>query len=481
MECEHRVSVLATGSFGTAPTLVLAVEAPGRVKMDLLRDKAQEGRGTSLAAQGQGKVDVEEDYELQRLEDEAHKVYGRILFDAGEGTQRLCAQFRVKSAKVRAICLTTLDAATAGGVGGIYFSLADAGAPTLAVRGPQGTLDFVNAHKRFIPRRWPEVNAVDVGRAACHQAKYEELDLVDLLMVTLRAGENAVEKQSNYCHWCAVDRARETSDSSDDDDDDDEEEEDDDDDDEEEEEDDDEDDDEEDQKDQKDQEEQEEKEATSIVYLVRLWQRINYDGKSPRHANEVCIDDVVMEETASNSNEHHGDASITFLGTGAAKPAKLRNCSGILLQLANGQGYGLLDVGEGSYSQMVRLYGLPRAQEVVRELKWICISHAHLDHHGGLARILEVRAALGGAETLDIYGPGTVGQFLEDLVKLQPMVRATFRHFRQAQQGLRSLNAQVCDVFHCRDAFAIGLLVPTRDGSSVWLVYSGDTRPSLSS
>ncbi len=56
----------------------------------------------------------------------------------------------------------------------------------------------------------------------------------------------------------------------------------------------------------------------------------------------------------------------------------------------------LLDAGEGTWGQMARYFGTDPAQhsnvwQALRELKCIFISHAHADHHGGLAKILAMR------------------------------------------------------------------------------------------
>ena len=43
----------------------------------------------------------------------------------------------------------------------------------------------------------------------------------------------------------------------------------------------------------------------------------------------------------------------------------------------------LLDCGEGTYGQLVRLQGEQRAAETLRRLGAIYISHLHADHHIG--------------------------------------------------------------------------------------------------
>ena len=71
-----------------------------------------------------------------------------------------------------------------------------------------------------------------------------------------------------------------------------------------------------------------------------------------------------------------------------------RPVSSTLVQIP-GWGNVLLDTGEGTWGQLVRLFGRddPAAGvwEALRDLKCIFISHMHADHHVGLAKILAMR------------------------------------------------------------------------------------------
>lgn len=69
--------------------------------------------------------------------------------------------------------------------------------------------------------------------------------------------------------------------------------------------------------------------------------------------------------------------------------------SGHLIQIPD-WGNLLLDAGEGTWGQMARYFGTDPARhsnvwQALRELKCIFISHAHADHHAGLAKILAMR------------------------------------------------------------------------------------------
>lgn len=87
------------------------------------------------------------------------------------------------------------------------------------------------------------------------------------------------------------------------------------------------------------------------------------DGSLPpfTEKEEVFIphDSTVPERSVLTK----GDAEVIFLGTGSAIPSKFRNVTGIYVRLReDGRGM-LLDVGEGSYSQLATLLPKSRVSE----------------------------------------------------------------------------------------------------------------------
>jgi ribonuclease BN (tRNA processing enzyme) len=73
----------------------------------------------------------------------------------------------------------------------------------------------------------------------------------------------------------------------------------------------------------------------------------------------------------------------------------IQTVSGHLIQIPD-WGNLLLDAGEGTWGQMARYFGTDRARhsnvwQALRELKCVFASHAHADHHTGLAKILAMR------------------------------------------------------------------------------------------
>ena len=55
---------------------------------------------------------------------------------------------------------------------------------------------------------------------------------------------------------------------------------------------------------------------------------------------------------------------VTMLGTGSSVPSKYRNVTGILVE-TEPDSWILLDCGEGTFGQMVRLYGIERTRQVI--------------------------------------------------------------------------------------------------------------------
>ena len=91
---------------------------------------------------------------------------------------------------------------------------------------------------------------------------------------------------------------------------------------------------------------------------------------------------------------------VQFLGTGAGMPSKERNTSALALKLLEERGtVWLFDCGEATQHQILHTTIRPR------KVDKIFITHLHGDHIFGLPGFLSSRSFLGGEETLTIYGP----------------------------------------------------------------------------
>lgn len=195
-----------------------------------------------------------------------------------------------------------------------------------------------------------------------------------------------------------------------------------------------------------------------------------------------------------------GTTAVRFFGTGACLPGKHRNVSSAMIDMF-GRGGILLDCGEGTWGQMVRQFGLERAQRVLCSLNVIFISHMHADHHLGIMSVLHERnlalrkhEELRHGPQLVIVGPTYLLTWLESfqsaakvalLDKLPPR-RKSFRFF--AASALTDPQTPEAKIFADTFGFELGCVevvhCPQSYGAVIkdcvhgWkIVYSGDTRP----
>ncbi|KAK3219885.1 hypothetical protein Dsin_013855 [Dipteronia sinensis] len=142
--------------------------------------------------------------------------------------------------------------------------------------------------------------------------------------------------------------------------------------------------------------------------------------------NEFMTEEPWLDENQLPScleNVRRDDLEIVLLGTGSSQPSKYRNVSSIYINLF-AEGSLLLDCGEGTLGQLKRRYGVEGADNAVRNLRCIWISHIHADHHTGLARVLALRRdLLKGVphEPLLVVGPGPLKRFLDAYQRLEDL------------------------------------------------------------
>ncbi|KAG9457534.1 hypothetical protein H6P81_002042 [Aristolochia fimbriata] len=160
--------------------------------------------------------------------------------------------------------------------------------------------------------------------------------------------------------------------------------------------------------------------------------------EEPWMSEAICIDSsnegtfdasgVQSEQSGSESelpscleNISREDMEIVLLGTGSSQPSKYRNVSSVYINLFS-KGSLLLDCGEGTLAQLKRRFGVGGADDAIRGLRCIWISHIHADHHTGLARVLSVRSQLlkdVPHEPLIVVGPRQLKRFLDAYSRLE--------------------------------------------------------------
>ncbi|KAH8299850.1 hypothetical protein KR044_006872 [Drosophila immigrans] len=179
---------------------------------------------------------------------------------------------------------------------------------------------------------------------------------------------------------------------------------------------------------------------------------------------------------------------IIFLGTGSCIPNKTRNVSSILIQTAP-EAFVLLDCGEGTHGQIVRLYGNERAKEIMLQLQAIYVSHLHADHHIGLIGLLTERQKLEPEAPLLLLAPRQMEPFLQFYNRqIEPIADAytlvangeMLEHplTGEAVERLGIASIGTCLVRHCPNAFGVSLtLQAEHEGAPIKVTYSGDTMP----
>ncbi|GLJ16002.1 hypothetical protein SUGI_0265040 [Cryptomeria japonica] len=151
---------------------------------------------------------------------------------------------------------------------------------------------------------------------------------------------------------------------------------------------------------------------------------LGVNGCKGTEAIPMCLEGVSRDEM-----------EIVFLGTGSSQPSKYRNVSSIFVNLFRKGGI-LLDCGEGTLAQLKRRFGVNGADDVIKSLKCIWISHIHADHHTGIARILSVRKHLlqnRSHESLLVIGPKPLRRFLNAYSRLEDLNM----HFLDCRQTMK--------------------------------------------
>ncbi|CAI9114176.1 OLC1v1014835C1 [Oldenlandia corymbosa var. corymbosa] len=164
--------------------------------------------------------------------------------------------------------------------------------------------------------------------------------------------------------------------------------------------------------------------ADASDHVSQLWLR---DGKpsmeDPHGLSGQLLNEEKDEHPDCLEDISREDLEIVLLGTGSSQPSKYRNVSSILVNLFS-KGSLLFDCGEGTLGQLKRRFGVEGADDVIRGLRCIWISHIHADHHTGLARILALRRELLKGlphEPLLVVGPRQLKRFLDAYQRLEDL------------------------------------------------------------
>lgn len=222
-----------------------------------------------------------------------------------------------------------------------------------------------------------------------------------------------------------------------------------------------------------------------------------------RSAHEEIAAQVDSKTTSDSAglDDVNFDPEIITLGTGSALPSKYRNVSSTLLRTGK-YGNFLFDCGENTLGQLRRVFDPPSLRDVLKDLKFIWISHLHADHHLGTVSVLAaqrlacIEYARDAEKEMNEPPPPVVVaseskmlKFLEEygsvetLATIQqlfchpvqgPILDINMEHSLHNLLGIKDIKTTGVD--HCSGAQAISIAFENGFKFS----YSGDCRPSTS-
>lgn len=103
---------------------------------------------------------------------------------------------------------------------------------------------------------------------------------------------------------------------------------------------------------------------------------------------------------------------ITFLGTSAGVPTRLRNVSGVALRLPQRAEVWLFDCGEATQHQ------IQRTDLRLGQITRVFVSHLHGDHVFGLMGLLASSGLAGQAQPITLYGPAGLDEYVRTCARL---------------------------------------------------------------
>lgn len=203
--------------------------------------------------------------------------------------------------------------------------------------------------------------------------------------------------------------------------------------------------------------------------------------------------------TANRTTEQRAKEfpKIVTLGTGSGQPNKTRNTSGYLIHISDDECV-LFDCSEGTLGQIVRFYGRDGADEVLRKLRMIYVSHMHPDHHLGLIGLLNRRRLVCKDKVL-LMAPFPVSTWLEFYNNRIEEISSLYDFFcsddlarswnmkkgekENLCKRLGLVNIKLCYVKHYMHSFGIAIEMKNTmkceryPSETIKITYSGDTVP----
>ncbi|SPQ22696.1 f9c329ba-5889-4ef1-b35b-1caa0c51d422 [Thermothielavioides terrestris] len=232
-----------------------------------------------------------------------------------------------------------------------------------------------------------------------------------------------------------------------------------------------------------------------------IWELMTYAPQALERAsaarNAIAAPSFLTEVEKSQHDLPSPETEIVPLGTGSAMPSKYRNVSATLIRVP-GWGSYILDCGENTLGQLHRCFGYEGADEVLKDLRAIYISHLHADHHLGTVSVIARwrQLSLPADRKLAIIATPKYQDFVREVQSVQHLSGERLLHVTLRSTSGRPMpgtltktsfpdgvdpealglpRVEACFVDHCYEATAVVLTFPD---TGLKIAYSGDCRPS---
>lgn len=121
---------------------------------------------------------------------------------------------------------------------------------------------------------------------------------------------------------------------------------------------------------------------------------------------------------------------ITFLGTSAGVPTRVRNVSSVALRLPQRAEAWLFDCGEGTQHQ------LQRTPIRISQISRIFITHLHGDHLFGLMGLLATCGLAGQGQEIHLYGPDGLEEYVRTCARISRTTLSDTLKIHTVEPGL---------------------------------------------
>lgn len=181
--------------------------------------------------------------------------------------------------------------------------------------------------------------------------------------------------------------------------------------------------------------------------------------------NQYRVEEI-DRETRYREIDNDVEYSITFTGTSAAVPGVFRNVTGILVQ--SGDKFCLFDCGEGTASQLKRIYG-ENAGIIFSKIDFIYCTHSHGDHVFGLLDFIQTIKEYTDKK-IKIFAPEVTRNYIQKFLEISPFKLSVDLLDNDFSTEINGIQIQPIKVQHNHGSHSIVII--NQYGKKI--VFSGD-------